>query len=71
MHSAMQGVLAYLALALVNYGVIYYGSWRYRIPMEPFMVLLATPLLVRVWAHRHALASAVTPLPSEGRPASA
>jgi 4-amino-4-deoxy-L-arabinose transferase-like glycosyltransferase len=51
-HPAVAGVLAYLALCLVNYGIVYYGQWRYRIPMEPFMVLLATPLLVRVWDRR-------------------
>ena len=48
----MQGVLAYLVLCLFNYGVVYYGAWRYRIPMEPFMVIVATPLLVRVAARR-------------------
>jgi 4-amino-4-deoxy-L-arabinose transferase-like glycosyltransferase len=64
-HPAMQGVLAYLALCLVNYGVVYYGAWRYRIPMEPFMVLLATPLLVRVWERRGALRDALARLGPE------
>jgi 4-amino-4-deoxy-L-arabinose transferase-like glycosyltransferase len=71
MHPALQGVLAYLALCLVNYGVIYYGGWRYRIPMEPLMVILATPLIVRVWDRREALASLVSRPVSEGRPARA
>ena len=31
----MKGVLAYLALSLFNLGFVYYGQWRYRIPMEP------------------------------------
>ena len=39
----MQGVLAYLALCLFNYGVLYFGQYRYRIRMEPFMVLVAAP----------------------------
>jgi 4-amino-4-deoxy-L-arabinose transferase-like glycosyltransferase len=63
----MQGVLAYLALCLINYGVVYYGQWRYRIPMEPFMILVATPLLVRVWRQRGALADSVLRLQPEAR----
>jgi 4-amino-4-deoxy-L-arabinose transferase-like glycosyltransferase len=58
----MRGVLAYLALCLVNYGVVYYGQWRYRIPMEPFMILISTPLLVRVWDARSALAGSLARL---------
>ncbi len=69
MHPGMQGVLAYLALCLFNYGFLYYGQWRYRIPMEPFMVLVATPLIARVWERRAALADAVSRLGPEARPA--
>jgi hypothetical protein len=67
MHPGMQGVLAYLALCLVNYGFVYYGQWRYRIPMEPFMILVATPLLVRVWDQRRALADSLARLGPEAR----
>jgi hypothetical protein len=67
MHPGMRGVLAYLALCLVNYGVIYYGQWRYRIPMEPFMILVATPLLVRVWDARPGLAEALARLGPQAR----
>jgi hypothetical protein len=34
---------------------IYYGQSRYRIPMEPLMILVATPLIVSVWTRRQAL----------------
>ena len=37
------------------YGFVYYGQYRYRIPMEPFMILVATPLLAGVWAQRRSL----------------
>lgn len=67
-HPGMRGVLAYLALCLVNYGVIYYGQWRYRIPMEPLMILIAAPLLVRIWAQRGALADGLARLGPEARP---
>jgi 4-amino-4-deoxy-L-arabinose transferase-like glycosyltransferase len=71
MHPALKAVLAYLALCLVNYGIVYYGQWRYRIPMEPFMVLLATPLLVRVWDRRAALAASLRGLGPDREPAKA
>jgi 4-amino-4-deoxy-L-arabinose transferase-like glycosyltransferase len=67
MHPGMQGVLAYLALCLVNYGVVYYGQWRYRIPMEPFMIIVAAPLLVRLADQRAALADAFARLGPEAR----
>jgi 4-amino-4-deoxy-L-arabinose transferase-like glycosyltransferase len=66
-HPAMRGVLAYLALSTFNLGVVYYGQWRYRIPMEPFMVLVATPLMVRAWESRAALADALARLVPESR----
>jgi 4-amino-4-deoxy-L-arabinose transferase-like glycosyltransferase len=57
MHPGMQGLLAYLALCLVNYGIVYYGQWRYRLPMEPFMIVVAAPLLVQLWGRRATLAA--------------
>ena len=54
----MRGVIAYLSLCLVVYGFVYYGQFRYRIPMEPLMILLATPLLVSVWEQRAAIRDA-------------
>lgn len=67
MAPGMQGVLAYLGLCLFNYGFVYYGQWRYRIPMEPFMILVATPLLVRAWDRRADLAASVSRLEPEAR----
>jgi hypothetical protein len=51
----MRGVLAYLAASLVTYGFVYYGQFRYRLAMEPLMILLAVPLIVAVWRDRDAL----------------
>jgi 4-amino-4-deoxy-L-arabinose transferase-like glycosyltransferase len=51
----MRGVLAYLAASLVTYGFVYYGQFRYRLAMEPMMILLAVPLLVGLWRDRGAL----------------
>jgi 4-amino-4-deoxy-L-arabinose transferase-like glycosyltransferase len=61
-HPGMRGVLAYLALCLVNFGFVYYGQYRYRIPMEPFMILVATPLLVGIWSARDSLRRGVARL---------
>lgn len=55
---AMRGILAYLSACLVVYGFVYFGQQRYRVPMEPLMVLVATPLLLAVWTQRASLRSA-------------
>jgi hypothetical protein len=54
-HLGTQGALAYLAVCLFVYGFVYYGQFRYQIPMEPLMILVATPLIVSVWTRREAL----------------
>jgi 4-amino-4-deoxy-L-arabinose transferase-like glycosyltransferase len=59
MHPGMQAILAYLALCLVNYGFVYDGQWRYQIPMQPLMLLVATPLLLAVWSQRGTLQAVV------------
>ena len=60
-HPGMQGTLAYLAVCLVTYGFVYYGQFRYRIPMEPLMILVAAPLLVGVWERRQSLKGELVP----------
>jgi hypothetical protein len=40
---------ATLLTAVFLYGFLYYGNYRYRLPYEPLMVLVAATLLVRVW----------------------
>jgi hypothetical protein len=41
-----RGALAYLAASLVLYGLVTFGEFRYRLMMEPMLILVATPLLV-------------------------
>ncbi len=43
------------AISLVLYGFVFYGNFRYRMPLEPIMILLAAPLLSRVWERRSLL----------------
>ena len=62
---AMRAVLAFLALCLVNYGFVYYGQFRYHLPMQPLMILIATPLLMSVWAQRRNLSATAQ---ARGRP---
>ena len=44
--------------ALFLYGFLYYGNYRYRLPYEPLMVLVAATFVTRVWAARRVLAAA-------------
>jgi 4-amino-4-deoxy-L-arabinose transferase-like glycosyltransferase len=53
-HPLMRGALAYLVASLAVYGLVYYGQFRYRMPLEPMMILVATPLIVTVWQRRSA-----------------
>ena len=41
--------------ALFLYGFLYYGNYRYRLPYEPLMVLVAATFLVRVWDGRRTI----------------
>jgi 4-amino-4-deoxy-L-arabinose transferase-like glycosyltransferase len=48
----VRGVLVLFAGALVMYGFVYYGNYRYRAPLEPLMMLVCAPLLARLWRLR-------------------
>jgi 4-amino-4-deoxy-L-arabinose transferase-like glycosyltransferase len=39
---AMRAILLFLAAAIPLYGFIYYGNVRYRLPLEPFMILVVS-----------------------------
>jgi 4-amino-4-deoxy-L-arabinose transferase-like glycosyltransferase len=43
-----RGILVLFAGSLVLYGFVYYGNYRYRVPLEPLMILVAAPLLARL-----------------------
>ena len=43
------------ATALFLYGFLYYGNYRYRLPYEPLMVLVAAALVTRVFRSRELL----------------
>jgi 4-amino-4-deoxy-L-arabinose transferase-like glycosyltransferase len=49
---AMRGVLLFLAAAIPLYGFVYYGNVRYRIPLEPLMLLVVAPAAVWAWERR-------------------
>ena len=46
--------------ALFLYGFAYYGNYRYRLPYEPLMVVVAAAFLVQVWRARAADDGAAT-----------
>lgn len=45
--------------ALVLYGFVYYGNYRYRLPYEPLMVLMSAALVTGAFRSRELLARAV------------
>jgi 4-amino-4-deoxy-L-arabinose transferase-like glycosyltransferase len=48
----LRGPLAYMPVAAVLYGFIFFGSFRYHSTLEPLMLLIASPLAARLWALR-------------------
>jgi 4-amino-4-deoxy-L-arabinose transferase-like glycosyltransferase len=48
----LRGVLVLFAGALFMYGFVYYGNYRYRAALEPLMILVAAPLVARLWRLR-------------------
>jgi hypothetical protein len=44
--------LATFATALFLYGFLYYGNYRYRLPYEPLMVLVASAFVTKIWSMR-------------------
>jgi hypothetical protein len=54
-NAVTRGVIALFAGSLVLYGFVYYGNYRYRVPLEPLMLLVSAPLAVRVWSMRAAV----------------
>lgn len=40
--------------ALVLYGFVYYGNYRYRLPYEPLMLVVAATFVVEAWRRRPA-----------------
>src|SRR5205085_3079501 len=55
---AMRAVLLFLAAAIPLYGFVYYGNVRYRIPLEPFMILVVAAWAPRVYSRLRPAAGA-------------
>jgi 4-amino-4-deoxy-L-arabinose transferase-like glycosyltransferase len=47
---AARAMLAFIATAIPLYGFIYYGNVRYRVPLEPLMLLIVAAVLTRAVA---------------------
>lgn len=45
----MVAIATSFVTALVLYGFLYYGNYRYRLPYEPFMMVVAALVIDRVW----------------------
>src|SRR5205085_6543013 len=55
---AMRAMLLFLAAAVPLYGFVYYGNVRYRIPLEPFMILVVAAWAPRVYSRLRPAAGA-------------
>jgi hypothetical protein len=69
---AMRAVAVVFGLSLVLFGFVYYGNYRYREPLTPLLLLVASPLLARVFELRGRLVSEdaeADPNPASGPPA--
>ncbi len=53
-----RAALVTIITALVLYGFLYFGSYRYRFPLEPLMILVSAPLVTGVWRNRRSIESA-------------
>lgn len=51
-NAALRAIIAYVAVLVVLYSLVLYGNYRYRVPLEPLMMLVAAPLAVRIWSLR-------------------
>jgi hypothetical protein len=45
-------IAASFLTAVVLYGFVYYGNYRYRLPYEPLMVVVGATVITRIWHHR-------------------
>ncbi len=53
---ATRATIVTLGMTLVLYGFVFYGNFRYRMPLEPLLILLVAPLLVALWESRERFA---------------
>jgi 4-amino-4-deoxy-L-arabinose transferase-like glycosyltransferase len=63
----MRAALAFMALAVPLYGFVYYGNVRYRVPLEPLMLLVVGAVAARVWEARPSLTIGEPPAEAPAR----
>jgi type IV secretory pathway TrbD component len=57
---ATRAMLLFLAAAIPLYGFVYYGNVRYRIPLEPFMILVVARWVPAIAARLESAQEAAT-----------
>lgn len=62
-----RAIVTSLATALVLYGFLYYGNYRYRLPYEPLMIVVAATLVTRVFRAREVLVHGTPTAPEMSR----
>ena len=51
-NSILRAILAYMTISLLLYVVVLYGQFRYHVPVEPLMMLVAAPVVAQLVAVR-------------------
>lgn len=51
-NSVLRAILAYMGISLFLYVIILYGQFRYHVPVEPLMMLVASPVVAQLVAVR-------------------
>jgi hypothetical protein len=51
-NSILRAILLYMGVSLLLYVVVLYGQFRYHVPVEPLMMLVAAPVVAQLVAVR-------------------
>jgi hypothetical protein len=51
-NSVLRAILAYMGISILLYAIVLYGQFRYHVPIEPLMMLVAAPLVAQLVAIR-------------------
>ncbi|MFN8133587.1 MAG: glycosyltransferase family 39 protein [Solirubrobacteraceae bacterium] len=51
-NAVLRGALIYIGVLVFLYSIVLYGNFRYRVPLEALMLLVAAPLAVKIWELR-------------------
>jgi 4-amino-4-deoxy-L-arabinose transferase-like glycosyltransferase len=51
-NAGLRAILVYIGISVLLWCTVFYGNFRYRAGLEPLMMLVAAPLVLRLWDMR-------------------